>query len=73
MNNFPAAELPDLIVNNCPLGCDKKCGEVWCNKVTGHRIICICKCGHIKTLVSVWGTETNAESLSPERTEEDDT
>jgi Zn ribbon nucleic-acid-binding protein len=70
--------LPDLIVNTCPLGCDRKCAEIWINETIGHRIICDCiKCGHnnkkCKTLAEVVGPETNAiASLSQEPTQDDD-
>jgi hypothetical protein len=45
MNN-PAAELPDLIVNCCPLGCNGVCIRIWRNEITGHRIVCRCNCEH---------------------------
>ena len=39
---------PDLITDECPLGCDD-CEEIYVNEQTGHRIICRCnKCGHKK-------------------------
>jgi hypothetical protein len=36
---------PDLIVNECPLGCNN-CAEIYINTQTGHHIICKCICGH---------------------------
>jgi hypothetical protein len=39
--------LQDLVLEVCPLGCDKKCSEVWINETIGHRIVCRCKkCNH---------------------------
>jgi len=70
--------LPDLIVNICPLGCDRKCAEIWINETIGHKIICNCiKCGHnnkkCKALAEVMGPETNARtSLTQEPTQDDD-
>ena len=55
--------LPDLIISTCPLGCNKKCAEVWINDSIEHRIICKCACKNHKkhrTLVEVEGPETNA-------------
>jgi hypothetical protein len=54
---------PDLITDECPLGCDD-CEEIYVNEQTGHRIICRCnKCGHKKdceALGSVEGPLANA-------------
>jgi hypothetical protein len=70
--------LPDLIVNICPLGCDRKCAEIWINETIGHKIICNCiKCGHdnkkCKALAEAVGPETNARtSLTQEATQDND-
>jgi hypothetical protein len=67
MNKSLSLDLPDLIVDKCPFGCHKECSKVWKNELTGHQIVCKCECNHkIKTLVSVWGPETNVikETLS---------
>ena len=46
---YQKLNLHDLILENCPLGCDGKCSEVWVNQITGHRIVCICEiCEHTK-------------------------
>ncbi len=41
-----SSNLPDLIVNVCPLGCYRKCRRIWMNSATGHRIICSCNDCH---------------------------
>jgi hypothetical protein len=39
-------EMPDLVVDQCPGGCNK-CDKIYINVQTGHRIICKCKnCNH---------------------------
>jgi hypothetical protein len=39
-------DCPDLIVNQCPLGCGN-CAGVYLNQQSGHRIVCYCiKCHH---------------------------
>lgn len=48
MNSFMPYVLPDLIVNICPLGCDRKCARIWINETINHRVICKCPCGHKK-------------------------
>jgi hypothetical protein len=41
--------LQDLILDNCSLGCNGKCSELWINEIMGHRIVCKCtKCNHDK-------------------------
>jgi hypothetical protein len=54
--------LPDLIVNSCPLGCDRKCARIWINETIDHKIICKCPCGHKKqvALQLVEGPEDRA-------------
>jgi hypothetical protein len=43
-----SAEIPDLVVDQCPVGCIK-CGKIYVNVQTGHRIVCKCNiCGHNK-------------------------
>lgn len=42
---FHKNTLPDLIVNQCPLGC-KNCPGLWKNRQIGHRIVCKCDCAH---------------------------
>jgi hypothetical protein len=40
-------DLQDLILKNCPLGCDGNCAGIWVNQITGHRIACMCEnCKH---------------------------
>lgn len=48
----------DLIVNRCPLGCNRQCARIWINQNTGHRIICKCKCRH-KNQAGVRGCGTS--------------
>jgi hypothetical protein len=44
---FHNNSLPDLIVNQCPFGCEN-CPGVWKNRQIGHRIICKCVCDHVQ-------------------------
>lgn len=71
MNN-PVAELPDLIVDCCPLGCDSVCAQIWRNEVTGHRIICKCSCKHkgIASLVEEPKTDAIQQSHLVRRTQQ---
>lgn len=46
MNSIIPYVLPDLIINICPLGCNRKCVGIWINSIIGHRIICKCPCKH---------------------------
>jgi hypothetical protein len=56
--------LPDLIISNCPLGCNKACEEVWINDNIGHKIVCSCICHYKKdaALVQVEGPNAKATS-----------
>jgi hypothetical protein len=60
MHRLSAAELPDLVVNTCPLGCDSVCARIWTNEVTRHRIICSCSCEHKRKASLVEEPETDA-------------
>ena len=65
--------LKDLIVMICPFGCNRKCEGIWMNEITGHRIICNCRCKHKETLARVWDPEANVIeeiSSSQERAQE---
>lgn len=59
--------LSDIILEICPLGCDRKCSELWINKIIGHRIVCKCtKCNHDKKgkeLDLVGSGKSNAQSI----------
>lgn len=74
MNKLSATELPDLIVNRCPLGCDCVCAQIWRNEVTEHRIICKCSCEHkrIASLVEEPETDAIQESYLVRRTHQDE-
>jgi hypothetical protein len=61
MDKLTATELPDLIVNNCPFGCDRVCAGIWSNEVTGHRIICKCSCEHKR--IASWVEEPEADAI----------
>lgn len=52
MDTLSPPELPDLIVNRCPLGCDRICAQSWSNEVTRHRIICKCSCKHMSKRIA---------------------
>lgn len=42
-------KLYDIVLEVCPLGCNRRCSEIWINEIIGHRIICKCtKCDHDK-------------------------
>jgi hypothetical protein len=36
--------IPDLILNKCPFGCNKKCDRNWANDTISHEIVCNCVC-----------------------------
>ena len=74
MNKLSATELPDLIVNSCPLGCDSVCTRIWRNEITGHKIICGCSCKHkrIASLVEEPETDAIQKSHLVRRTEQDE-
>lgn len=60
----------NLIVRICPFGCNGKCARIWINQITGHKIICICKCRHkIKQVLEVVEPDTNTSHSTsfPER------
>jgi hypothetical protein len=41
--------LSDIILEVCPLGCNRKCSELWINEIIRHRIVCKCtNCNHDK-------------------------
>jgi hypothetical protein len=41
--------LSDIILEACPLGCNRECSELWINEIIGHRIVCKCiECDHDK-------------------------
>ena len=61
---------PDLVTDECPLGCGN-CAEIYMNDQIGYRIVCRCIiCNHNKkekmTLAEVGAPETNASnSMQP--------
>jgi hypothetical protein len=65
------AEIPDLVINQCPTGCIN-CGKIYVNVQTGNRIVCKCKiCDHNKEkeeLAQVVGPE--ASSLTTKSSKE---
>lgn len=54
-----------LVLNRYPLGC-RNCRKTWINEITGHRIICQCKCKHNMTLAHVSKPRANViERITP--------
>lgn len=57
--------LSDIILESCPLGCDRKCSKLWINEIIGHRILCKCRrCDHDKkeeALEIVGSSHSNAK------------
>jgi len=74
MNKLSVTELPDFIVNSCPLGCNSICARIWRNEVTGHRIICKCSCKHMRiaSLVEEYKADAIQESHLVRRAEQDE-
>jgi hypothetical protein len=62
MDNRGRNKLPDLVIGNCPLGCNGTCTAIWINDSIGHRIVCNCVCHYKKevALVQVEGPNTKA-------------